>query len=61
MMLVEEYVKKVETFLELWREEMISGIELVECIEGLSRDVVYIRDNNVIVPTSQFRHRAPRD
>lgn len=59
-MTVKEYAKKVETFLELWREEMISDIELVDSIDRLSKDVVVIHNNHVVVPESRILPRKPQ-
>lgn len=59
MITVQEYATKVETFLDLWREEMISDIELVESLHNLENQV-YIVDGNdqygyyVVVPSSRI-------
>lgn len=62
---IKEYAKKVEAFLEMWREEMISDIELVESIHRLEAEVFIIDGNDeygyyAIVPGSQILPRPPQ-
>lgn len=62
---IKEYVKKVETFLDLWHEEMISDIELVESIHNLEANVFIVQGDEKVgfysaVPSSQIRPRSPQ-
>lgn len=64
MITIQEYAKKVETFLELWREEMISDIELVESIHRLEDGVFIIQGNKQVgyysvAPSSRIK--KPQD
>lgn len=64
MITIQEYAKKVEAFLEMWREEMISDIELVETIHRLEAEVFVIQgDDKVgyysVAPSSRIN--KPRD
>lgn len=56
--LPEEYVAKVDIFLDLWRQQMISDIELVESITNLGKEVVIIDNNFAIIPAIQIK---PKD
>lgn len=65
MITIQEYAKKVDTFLDLWREEMISDIELVECIHRLEADVFIIDGDDqvgyyAVVPSSRIKPRPPQ-
>lgn len=62
MITVEEYVEKVNGFIELWREEMISDIELVESVHRLEAEVMIIQGDDKVgfystVPFSQIQPR----
>lgn len=65
MITIQEYAKKVEAFLDMWREEMISDIELVECIHRLEAEVMLIQGNDKVgfysaFPSSQILPRSPQ-
>lgn len=66
MITVDEYAKKVDTFLELWREQMISDIELVESIHRLEAEVTIIDGNEQVgfysvVPSSRILRKPAQD
>lgn len=48
LIMINEYADKVERFIDMWREELISDVELVKVINDLTRKVVVI-DNNYAV------------
>lgn len=65
MITIQEYAKKVEAFLDMWREEMISDIELVECIHRLEAEVTIIDGNDeygfyAVASSSQILQRPPQ-
>lgn len=61
MITVAEYAHKVEVFIDLWRENLISDFEFVESVENLSKDVIVVRGNYVVTLNSQVQPRPPQD
>lgn len=66
MITIQEYAKKVEAFLDMWREEMISDIELVECIHRLEAETFIIQGNDQVgyystVPFSRTKPKIQQD
>lgn len=62
MITIEEYAKKAETFLDMWREKLISDLELVESIHRLEAEVFIIDGNDQygyysVVPSSRILPR----
>ena len=48
LIMINEYADKVERFIDMWREELISDAELVKVVNDLTRKVVVI-DNDYTV------------
>lgn len=51
---INEYADKVERFVDMWREEMITDAELVSVIQDLTSKVIVI-GGNYVVPTNLRR------
>lgn len=61
MITIEEYANKVEVFIDLWRNKLITDLELVNSIDSLSKDVIIIEGNYVKVPTSRIKKKPQVD
>lgn len=57
MILIEDYADKVERFIDLWREQMITDIELVENVTNLGKEVLVIEGNYIAHPSIVIRKR----
>lgn len=52
---INEYADKVERFVDMWRQDLITDAELVSVIQDLTSKVIVI-DGNYVVP---FTPRRP--
>lgn len=58
MITIDDYAGKVETFIGLWREKLITDFELVTNIDDLTSSVVYFKGSYVAIPDSQVPQRS---